>query len=489
MRIMTKFSLLLLPCSLLLSTTSSASRAATELPVECSLAGYSLISVRSGVNLDMERAGKAVVAAGKDGFELGFLTMPGCKVETILPGVAGFPAASPSVTVGGDVLFDSGHVGPRTLYFKASGQAVVALQKPSDVRETPGLPMLSDSFWNPVLSDDGRAVVWSVTESRGGGETNQHLQARSLVDGSEKSIPLESVHMGYELLSANVTTDEFALAGYPNRALVVDHGGNLKWGPKTADAIQSVDECFRRVGDGWVAWDLVRTDSAAVRLQWSLAAGSGQREYPLSSLESVSVDPSGLRIAVSTSASSTLNDEESISIVRVSDGKDLYRRTLPRWSRAHLAFLGSEYLAVSTSTGVDVVRVPGASDEGAFAEVEPAKPIDVQARVLDDVSRRAEMFGLKLEKPSPDTAAKLVGRWQLADVGKLPCGGGMPFLEFKEDGYAYEVGSRTRGRPYAVTDQFIRVGEAEESMTIFQLSGGFYLPSHECVLIKLERMP
>src|SRR5439155_2334788 len=44
--------------------------------------------------------------------------------------------------------------------------------------------------------------------------------------------------------------------------------------------------------------------------------------------------------------------------------------------------------------------------------------------------------------------------------------------------------------PYVVTDKYIQVGDAQSSerYVVFQMSGGFYLPSHECLLVKLERI-
>jgi len=61
----------------------------------------------------------------------------------------------------------------------------------------------------------------------------------------------------------------------------------------------------------------------------------------------VSVNPSGELIAVSTSPSVSLGSiADALFVIKAADGSEIYRRTLPTYSRSNVQFIGNDYLAM-----------------------------------------------------------------------------------------------------------------------------------------------
>ncbi|MFN2427464.1 MAG: hypothetical protein ABR587_13570, partial [Candidatus Binatia bacterium] len=406
------------------------------------------MSVQSGVNLALERAGKVVVERSEP-FELALLSLPDCRLETILSSGANRPITIASVTARGDILYDDGSYTSHSLLVKQAGKDPVKLQQPSD---------LGKDHWAPVLSDDGAALVWKTRQPA------SRLVVRDLESGSEQTVPLDSVPLDYEPIAADIAADEFVLGKFSFHVLVIDSKGATQWAPKTAIGVATTADAlsFRRINDGWAAW----SRSGPARLEWATRKGSGEREFPLSSIESLSVDPAGERIAVSLSAATRMNTDEAVLILRTSDGKELFHRILPKFSRVRLAFLGDSHLAMNSKGGVDVLRIPP-----SLAALDPApaagattggKPTDANAQHVVYAEAMAKGFGLKLEEPSPSTATDLLGTWNLVDVGEhAGCGWDEPFIEFRSDGFAYEPGTKRKKGASTVGERFIAVTEED----------------------------
>ncbi len=79
-----------------------------------------------------------------------------------------------------------------------------------------------------------------------------------------------------------------------------------------------------------------------------LPAGSGSREIPKGrSITALSVSPDGALVAVSTSPSVSLgNIADAVFVFKAADGSEIYRRTLPTYSRSNVQFIGNDYLAM-----------------------------------------------------------------------------------------------------------------------------------------------
>ena len=70
------------------------------------------------------------------------------------------------------------------------------------------------------------------------------------------------------------------------------------------------------------------------------------------------------------------------------------------------------------------------------------------------------------------------------------CKEGHFFRMFREDGYAYDEEGEA-SEEYIITEDFIvlePLSETGRKTAVFQMNGGFYLPSHEMGLWRLQRM-
>jgi hypothetical protein len=156
----------------------------------------------------------------------------------------------------------------------------------------------------------------------------------------------------FQLLAFDDRSGDFLLSYYPNGMIGVGPDGKVRWGPFTADGLVSIGANLRRIGDGWVAWDSYR-DEGRYRIDWSLPSGSGSRDIPKGrSITSLSVNPAGDLIAVSTSPSVSLgNIADAVFVFKAADGGEVYRRTLPTYSRSNVQFIGNDYLAMYEFAG------------------------------------------------------------------------------------------------------------------------------------------
>jgi hypothetical protein len=111
--------------------------------------------------------------------------------------------------------------------------------------------------------------------------------------------------------------------------------------------------------DGWVAWDAYKEDGP-YHLTWSLAGGAGtHRTNNGRSNTSAAVDPSGSLVAISETTTLSIGDaRDVVYVIRASDGADVFRTFLPRYSRSQVVFFAGGFFAYSDVTGTHVLKIP-----------------------------------------------------------------------------------------------------------------------------------
>ncbi len=317
----------------------------------CSLPGASLAQVQSGSGLGLERAGEAWIVM-QDGWTRAILTMPGCRVDPKPTGMIG--AAVDQVAPGGYLLFT-----PR-----AGGLAYLAPGLEAPLELSP--PIEATSYWRPILTDDGGAVAWLDRKPGSTSWQSHRLRLRYLPEGREETFVLTlDPRDQLELIDADPAKGLYTLARYRNEILTVDSSGSLVWGPVSPPGIENTRFGFRQIDGGWVAWDSYREEGRS-RVVWSLPAGSGEVEIPKGrSIESLSVAPDGRHIAFSLESRLSIGEIDSaVVLLRSTDGRELYRRYHPQFTRTRLAFLGNDAFAMTRNEAgqgfIDVFEVPQA---------------------------------------------------------------------------------------------------------------------------------
>jgi hypothetical protein len=320
----------------------------------CSLPDATLAQVRSGVDPGLERAGEAWIIL-HDEWRRGRLTMPGCQAEPVPTGP--LSSTMDQVAAGGHLLFAPREGG--LAYWGPELEEPLPLAPPPEVK-----------YWSPILTSDGRAVAWL---DRAPGEANlrpHRLRLRYLADGRESAIVLElNPRDQLELMDADTDRGRFTLARYRNEILAVDESGKPFWGPVSPPGVYNASRSFRKVQNGWVAWDGYREEGAS-RIVWSLPSGPGEVIIPKGrGIESLAVSPDGRFIAYSTESSLNIGvTKGAVVVLATADGAELYRRNLAKFSRVRLAFLGPDHLAMTRSQEgqgfIDVYKVPDTAPPG-----------------------------------------------------------------------------------------------------------------------------
>ena len=319
-----------------------------DLAKVCSVPGVILAQVHSGADLSLERAGEAWVIHQDDRLRAR-LTMPGCRLTPVASPRVG--SSMDHVAPGGFLLFrrddgDLAHVGPD----QASPFAVTA--------PSPG------KYWSPILADDGQTLAWLDRKPVQTGPRPYRLNLLHMDDASRETIALDLPPRDqFELIGADIEKDRFTLARFRNAIIAIDKQGRTIMGPVSPPGIYDARWGFRWLDGGWVAWDGYREEGRS-RIVWSLPAGNGGVDTPRGrTIESLSVDPDGRYIAVSVATNLRIaNAKSAVFLLRAADGGELFRRYFPAFSGSRLAFLGTDYLAMTRNEDgqsfVDVYRVP-----------------------------------------------------------------------------------------------------------------------------------
>jgi len=328
----------------------------SEWKTVCTVPDMEVAEVRSPSDTSLARAGKAWLRANG---EYVVLTMPDCHTRSIrMPDVP--PQVDVSfVTPAGAYLVRNWDVKTRQTHWWVGSNG--------SLRALSGFPDDSTMLGMPVLSNDGDWVAWA--------ELVPGTKRRRAVPQSLSAARVQSVHVPdqrpsqWMLLAADVERKEltFYEYNYTTRRSSLTMLGLDTEQQVNSIVVQGVEAQFTtilRVGSGWVAWDAAREPRERYRVAWSLPNGRGTHEASRGqSFTAVKVAPDGAYIAISET--STLRDsvaQDSVYLLRASDGKEVWHRNLPRYARSSLAFLSETLFAYTDSDGahytVRVLQIP-----------------------------------------------------------------------------------------------------------------------------------
>ena len=318
---------------------------------ECAVEGFSLDPVRQGISRGLERRGEAWLRRD-NGRQYGILRLPGCAVESVaipeLPIAPGLQQALPD----GSVVY-------ATVERGVAGQQYWLLRRGSKEPNRLAVPDGQiDSA--PLVAEDGGFVAW-VTRS----------------PAREASLRIEPLASGEPIVFSHPLLQRATLVpvevDMKRREVIVNRDlstfvklrldGSVEWGPLAPGAIAAQNDTFRYLDGQWAAWDAY-IENSRYRLGWSTQRGTGQYDAPKGrSITSAAMDGHGRYVAVSTTTALNIGSiKDTVVVLRTGDGSEVFRRTLPAYSRSQVAFLGREYFAYSdvdgTRSRTRVLRIP-----------------------------------------------------------------------------------------------------------------------------------
>jgi hypothetical protein len=204
-----------------------------------------------------------------------------------------------------------------------------------------------------ILSDDGDWISWIELEQ---------IVIRNIrnIAGSKPEVRVDLSPFGtatYVLANIDISNGDIAL-WRNDELMVLGIDGQVRSRLPIPADVEIQPNTFQRLGDGWVAWDAYR-DQDPYRVAWSLPGGAGHHHVPRGRLiNSAAVSPSGDLIAISVSTALNIGDiQDAIYVLRAGDGKEVFRRYLPRYTRTQVLFPDKDLFAYSADNKTLLLRV------------------------------------------------------------------------------------------------------------------------------------
>lgn len=210
-----------------------------------------------------------------------------------------------------------------------------------------------------MLSDDG---LWLVTVRRPSPPpASAQIVLYRLADGASRVVDLEPLGLGsFAPAGARLIVNkagllesgEIHLSRNSGEFLSVGLDGRAASAPVRPEGIEGTLS-FRRIEAGWAAWDAYVEDRPYT-IVWNTALGRGSHTVPKGrGISSLDLDPEGRWIAYSTSAIYNLGGvADSVIVISAVDGKEVFRDSLPSYTRSDVAFVGPGRLAYTAWDGV-----------------------------------------------------------------------------------------------------------------------------------------
>jgi outer membrane protein assembly factor BamB len=281
--------------------------------------------------------------------------MPGCNTRDVKMPDAPRPVSLRFVSASGYVLGSWDKQTRLTSWWVGNG-SLRSIQGPPD----------SPASGTPILSTDGHWVAW--IEARPGNPRSRHVVIRST--GADQEHVVDLPPSEWSLLDADMKRQELTFFEHNvvdryAGLVVVGLDGARRDQPLVAEGVEPQGSTFVRVGSGWVAWDATRDGAfEPFRIAWSVSGGRGSQKTTAGrSITAVAVNPAGTYIAVSETTGTRIHYfKDVVYVLRASDGKKIWHRTLSMFARSSVAFLGDglfAYTEVSDSRStVRVLQMP-----------------------------------------------------------------------------------------------------------------------------------
>jgi hypothetical protein len=328
----------------------------------CALVDMSLARVQSPPDMPLERAGQAwLTAAGTNAYAV--LTMPGCRTHGVeLPFVYASIMQIFVLPGRGYLLGVWDNKAAQTHWWLADGS----------LRPLPRPPAYTIGV-APILSNDGEWAAWlEAIPAAGVTPGHQRVVIRSLDDDREHLVDLlpprgsQLALLGVDMERQELSFYEHEYANRRSSLTVLGLDGEWRGQALVAEGVDPQFNTFLRAGSGWVAWDAAREPEEPYRVAWSLQGGRGtHRVLKGRGITAVAVDPSGTYVGISITTSLRVGGghiKDAVYVLRTSDGKEVWRRYLPAYARASLAFLGDKLFAYTDWDGahatVRVLQIP-----------------------------------------------------------------------------------------------------------------------------------
>ena len=212
------------------------------------------------------------------------------------------------------------------------------------------------------LSDDGSETAWILPIPGTGPPVLEALHVRPVQEGRPEAV-LDLSPFGpasYETIGIDSQSGEILLwVSVPGRLLATAMDGMERSTPAIPPLVKPSSNTLLLTNHGVLAWDSYKEDDNYL-VAWSMDSGSGSRHIPRgSSVTAATVDPSGRYVAISTTTTLNIGSvRDSVVVLRTTDGREVFRRFLPKYSRTNVAFIGREFFAYSDASSTHVLRVP-----------------------------------------------------------------------------------------------------------------------------------
>jgi len=217
----------------------------------------------------------------------------------------------------------------------------------------------TDAGQFPILSTDGKSIGWLRPVAGATPPIQLEAVIQKIGAAGERIVSLSALERGgmVQLVELDTRTEEIAVARGLNELFWIGFDGRIRRTLRPA-AVDPQPQTIRLVDRGWVAWDAYR-ENQPYRVAWSLARGAGSLRVPKGrSITSLAVSPDGRWIALSvTSALSIGSTADAVSVVRVTDGAEVFRKYLPKYTRSSVAFGDAGQFIYTDLDGVEVLAI------------------------------------------------------------------------------------------------------------------------------------